>query len=104
MRTTAAFRHRGMTLIELLVATTLFLVLGGILAGLMSQGMESFRNLIYAFYTPGFSFANFIREHPEHRDRLTDILIGDVFKEGVDEIFLSMKNFCDLPDAPPPLS
>ena len=64
----------------------------------LTKGMESIRRLVYAFYTPGFSFANFIREHPEHRQRLTDILIGDVFKDGVDEIFESLKDFCDLPE------
>jgi flavin-dependent dehydrogenase len=62
------------------------------------RGMESIRRLVYAFYSPGFSFADFIRQHPEHRGRLTDILIGDVFKDGVDEISESLKNFCDLPD------
>lgn len=58
------------------------------------RGMESIRRLVYAFYTPGFSFSSFIREHPEHRDRVTDILIGDVFKEGVDEIFDSLESYC----------
>lgn len=65
------------------------------------RGMEAIRKLVYAFYTPGFSFANFIREHPDHRHRLTDILIGDVFKDGVTDIFEDMKEFCDLPEDMP---
>ncbi len=67
----------------------------------LMSGMEAIRKLVFAFYTPGFSFANFIREHPEHRERLTDILIGDVFKDGVMDIFDDMKAFCDLPDSVP---
>jgi flavin-dependent dehydrogenase len=63
----------------------------------LSKGMESIRKLVYAFYTPGFSFAQFIREHPEHRKKLTDILVGDVFKEGVDDIFGDMARYCDIP-------
>lgn len=66
------------------------------------RGMENFRKLIYAFYAPDFSFSNFIREHPEHRERLTDILIGAVFKDGVEEIFENLKDFCDLSVPPTP--
>ncbi len=54
------------------------------------QGLNLFRRLVYAFYTPGFSFAQFLCEHPEYRNHLTDILIGDVFKPGVGEIFEAM--------------
>ncbi len=67
----------------------------------LAKGMEAIRKLVYAFYTPGFSFANFTREHPEQRERLIDILIGDVFKDGVTDIFETMKRFCDLPDEVP---
>ncbi|MBI4586505.1 MAG: NAD(P)/FAD-dependent oxidoreductase [Planctomycetes bacterium] len=67
----------------------------------LAKGMEAIRKLVYAFYTPDFSFANFTREHPEHRERLIDILIGDVFKDGVTDIFETMKRFCDLPDEIP---
>ena len=66
-----------------------------------ATGMEAMRKLVYAFYTPGFSFANFVRQHPEHRDRLVDLLIGNVFKEGVTDIFDDMKAFCDLPQEMP---
>ena len=63
----------------------------------LTGGMNALRQLVYAFYTPGFSFARFVQEHPEHRDRLTDLLIGDVFKEGVTDIFEDLKAFCNLP-------
>ncbi|HSF17512.1 MAG TPA: NAD(P)/FAD-dependent oxidoreductase [Vicinamibacteria bacterium] len=57
------------------------------------SGMEAVRRLVYAFYTPGFSFATFVGEHPEHRDRITDILIGDVFKDDVHEVFADLERF-----------
>ncbi|MEC9353451.1 MAG: NAD(P)/FAD-dependent oxidoreductase [Planctomycetota bacterium] len=65
------------------------------------QGIEAMRKLVYAFYTPGFSFADFVREHPEHGERLVDLLTGNVFKEGVTDIFEDMKEFCDLPEEIP---
>ncbi len=54
------------------------------------QGVENFRKLIYAFYTPSFSFGDFFRQYPQYRSNMTDILIGAVFKPGVDEIFQAM--------------
>ena len=55
-----------------------------------AAGVDLFRKLVYAFYTPGFSFGGFLREHPQYRSNLVDILIGDVFKPGVGEIFDAM--------------
>jgi flavin-dependent dehydrogenase len=52
-----------------------------------TEGLELFRKLVYAFYTPGFSFGEFLREHPEYKSNLVDVLIGDVFKPGVGEMF-----------------
>jgi flavin-dependent dehydrogenase len=62
------------------------------------EGMEAMRKLVHAFYTPGFSFANFVRQHPEHRNRLVDLLIGDVFKPGVTDVFEDLKEICELPE------
>lgn len=53
-------------------------------------GLDNFRRLVYAFYAPDFSFGEFLREHPEHHSRLVDILIGAVFKPGVEKIFDDM--------------
>ncbi|MCZ6795526.1 MAG: NAD(P)/FAD-dependent oxidoreductase [Planctomycetota bacterium] len=63
-----------------------------------AAGLEALRKLVYAFYTPGFSFADFVRSHPEHQARLVDLLTGNVFKEGVTDIFEDMKRWCDLPE------
>ncbi len=53
-------------------------------------GVESFRKLVYAFYSTEFSFAKFLKAHPEYHSNLVDILIGNVFRPGVDEIFDAM--------------
>jgi hypothetical protein len=73
----------------------------GSFAPALVGGLEAMRKLVYAFYTPGFSFADFVREHPEHSERLVDLLTGNVFKEGVTDIFEDMKEFCDLPEEIP---
>jgi len=52
-----------------------------------ARGVELFRKLVYAFYVPGFSFGEFLKKHPEYRGNLVDVLIGDVFKPGVGEMF-----------------
>ncbi len=49
------------------------------------KGMERMKRLVYAFYE-GFNFGNFIRRHPEMKRHLIDLLIGDLFKDSVDEI------------------
>ncbi len=67
----------------------------------IATGMEAFRKMVYAFYTPGFSFANFVAQHPEHRDALVRVLIGDVFKGDTDEIFQAMGAMCELPEEVP---
>ena len=64
-------------------------------------GIEAMRKLVYAFYTPGFSFADFVKSHPEHRERLVDLLTGNVFKDGIADIFEDMKDFCMLPEEMP---
>ncbi len=55
-----------------------------------TAGLENFKRLVYAFYAPQFSFGDFFKEYPEYRNHMTDILMGDVFKPGVDEIFDKM--------------
>ncbi|TWT62731.1 NAD(P)/FAD-dependent oxidoreductase [Rubinisphaera italica] len=54
------------------------------------SGLENFKKLVYAFYAPDFSFAKFFMEFPECRNHMTDILMGDVFKPGLEEIFDKM--------------
>ncbi len=53
-------------------------------------GVSNFRKLVYAFYTPGFSFGSFLREHPQFKSNLVDILIGAVFKPEHSKMFEAM--------------
>ena len=54
------------------------------------EGVENFRKLVYAFYAPEFSFGSFLKQHPQFQSNLVDILIGDVFKPGVGDMFDAM--------------
>ena len=66
----------------------------------LDRGIESMRKLVYAFYNEGFSFAGFLRKYPDERTHIINLLIGDVFKEGVDEVYGPMSEFAEIP---PPL-
>ncbi|MEK6334719.1 MAG: NAD(P)/FAD-dependent oxidoreductase [Acidobacteriota bacterium] len=66
----------------------------------LDQGIESMRKLVYAFYNEGFSFAGFLRKHPDQRTNIINLLIGDVFRDGVDEVYGPMADFAEIP---PPL-
>jgi flavin-dependent dehydrogenase len=50
------------------------------------DGMERMRKLVVEFYD-GLSFGRFVRKYPEQKDRVTDVLIGDVFKDDVDVLW-----------------
>ncbi len=58
-------------------------------------GVDLFRKLVLAFYSEGFSFGKFLSMHPQYRTNLVDILIGDVFKPGVGEMFMEMKDMVE---------
>lgn len=66
----------------------------------LDQGIESMRKLVYAFYNEGFSFSQFLRKYPEQRVNVIELLIGNVFKEGVDDVYTPMSDFAAIP---PPL-
>ena len=66
----------------------------------LDRGIESMRKLVYAFYNDGFSFSGFLRKYPEERVHIINLLIGDVFKEGVDSVYGPMSEFAEIP---PPL-
>lgn len=51
-----------------------------------TAGMERMRRLVCEFYD-GFSFGRFVRKHPDKKDLVTDVLIGDVFKADVDTLW-----------------
>jgi hypothetical protein len=43
------------------------------------------RRLVCEYYD-GFSFGRFVRKHPHFKGLLTDLLIGDLFKDEVDQV------------------
>jgi flavin-dependent dehydrogenase len=50
------------------------------------RGMDRMRRLVCEFYD-GFSFGRFVRKHPHLKGYVTDVLIGDVFKDDVDVLW-----------------
>src|SRR5262245_22455547 len=66
----------------------------------LDGGIESMRKLVYAFYNEGFSFSQFLQKYPEQRMNIITLLMGNVFKEGVDDIYEPMADFAIIP---PPL-
>lgn len=63
----------------------------------LDRGIESMRKLVYAFYNDGFSFSGFLRKYPEERVHIINLLIGDVFREGVDAVYGPMAEFAEIP-------
>ncbi len=47
--------------------------------------MERMRRLICEFYD-GLSFGKLVKRHPHLKGTITDMLIGDIFREEVDTI------------------
>ncbi|OWK34540.1 NAD(P)/FAD-dependent oxidoreductase [Fimbriiglobus ruber] len=50
------------------------------------QGMERMRKLVCVFYD-GFSFGRFVHRYPHLKGLVTDVLIGDLFKDEVDVLW-----------------
>ena len=50
------------------------------------QGMDRIRRLVCEYYD-GLSFGRFVKKHPHLKGLVTDVLIGDVFKDDVDVLW-----------------
>jgi flavin-dependent dehydrogenase len=50
------------------------------------EGMDRMRRLVVEYYN-GFSFGRFVKRYPHLKGALTDLLIGDLFKDSLDEVF-----------------
>ena len=61
-------------------------------------GMESMRRLVYAYYDPKFSFPRFLKQHPECRDTLVNLLVGNVFRIDDSDMFAKMSGMVELPE------
>jgi flavin-dependent dehydrogenase len=53
------------------------------------EGMERMRRLVCEYYD-GFSFGRFVKRHPHLKGHLTDLLIGDLFDDKVDDVIAPM--------------
>jgi flavin-dependent dehydrogenase len=58
----------------------------GAWAPMFNQGIDRMRRLVCEYYN-GFNFGTFIRQHPELRGAVTDLLIGDLFTEAADRVW-----------------
>jgi len=53
------------------------------------RGMDRMRRLVCEYYD-GFSFGRFVKRHPHKKGAVTDLLIGDLFRDELDEVFTLM--------------
>src|SRR5262245_12407552 len=58
---------------------------------LFNEGVDRMRRLVCEYYD-GFSFGNFVRNYPDLRGTVTDLLIGDLFTDRVDKVWQPMES------------
>lgn len=68
---------------------------------IFNEGVDRMRRLVCEYYD-GFSFGKFVREFPNLRGKVTDILIGDVFEDNVDVVWKPMESLYPPDKAPIP--
>ena len=56
-----------------------------------NAGVDRMRRLVCEYYD-GFSFGNFVKNYPELRNTVTDLLIGDLFTDKVDIVWGPMES------------
>jgi flavin-dependent dehydrogenase len=64
-----------------------------------NEGVDRMRRLVCEYYQ-GFSFGKFVRHYPHLRGKVTDLLIGDLFTDSVDQVWQPMESLYP-PDKPP---
>ncbi|MEM6978225.1 MAG: tryptophan 7-halogenase, partial [Planctomycetota bacterium] len=62
-------------------------------------GAARVRQLVHAFYNKNFSIGRFMKEHPQYRRNLTDLLIGRVFHEDAGAMFPAMQESIEMASA-----
>ena len=65
------------------------------------EGIDALRKLVYAFYDPDFSIAQFLRQFPERQEDLVHLLIGNVYRHPVDGLLGAMDEYRKLPKYEP---
>ena len=56
-----------------------------------NKGVDRMRRLVCEYYD-GFSFGHFVRHYPDLRGTVTDLLIGDLFTDRVDQVWGPMES------------
>jgi flavin-dependent dehydrogenase len=68
----------------------------------INQGIDRMRRLVCEYYE-GFNFGGFVRNFPDLRGKVTDLLIGDLFTDKVDVVWEPMESlYPDGKEAPKP--
>lgn len=65
-----------------------------------NQGVDRMRRLVCEYYD-GFSFGQFVRNYPHLKGKVTDLLIGDLFTDKVDEVWQPMESLYPAGKTPP---
>jgi len=63
----------------------------GTWGGMFNQGIDRMRRLVCEYYD-GFSFGAFVKRYPGLRGAVTDLLIGDLFTDRVDQVWGPMES------------
>ena len=64
-------------------------------------GIDALRKLVYAYYDPEFSIAQFLKQFPEQQENLVHLLIGNVYRHPVDGLLKAMDEYRELPKYAP---
>ena len=57
-----------------------------------NKGVDRMRRLVCEYYD-GLSFGRFVKRYPYLKGPLTDLLIGDLFKDELDDVFEKIDEF-----------
>jgi flavin-dependent dehydrogenase len=57
----------------------------------LNKGIDRMRRLVCEYYE-GFNFGSFVRNYPDLRGKMTDLLIGDLFEDKVDVVWEPMES------------
>jgi len=57
-----------------------------------TRGMNRMRRLVCEYYD-GLSFGAFVRQYPQYKGAITDLLMGDMFRDELDELFDAIDQF-----------
>ncbi|MBM3779249.1 MAG: NAD(P)/FAD-dependent oxidoreductase [Acidimicrobiia bacterium] len=66
-----------------------------------NRGVDRMRRLVCEYYD-GFSFGRFIQQYPHLRNTVTDLLIGDLFTDRVDEVWEPLESLYEADKRPIP--